>query len=343
MRNIHRPPVVTVKGFAELSAEDKIRFLLSYAVLAPSTHNTQPWKFRINKSICEIFIDESRQLPAADPLKRDMYISMGAMLKNLEIAAKAYGFFERIKLSNQSTNLVAEAVFKKLDQSPSKVSADCLAYLEAIRTRTNYRGPFKSENLPEIAEKNIKSAGEGVGIHVIKNRSAIKDIAKITADGLQSAYSRPEFRKEISAWIKPNSSTKKKGIPGYSLRMPMLTSHIVPRIIRFKDIGPKLAMLNYKSFITAPAVVILASRKEDPRTWLKIGQTAQEIFLKMEQSGLVCSIFVAAVETSSLQPKLKKLAGIKNDAKPQFLFCVGQPVLPKVYSPRESVKSKMLI
>jgi nitroreductase len=27
--------------------EEKLRFLLNYAVLAPSVHNTQPWLFRV--------------------------------------------------------------------------------------------------------------------------------------------------------------------------------------------------------------------------------------------------------------------------------------------------------
>lgn len=37
--------------------EEKLRFLLNYAVLAPSGHNTQPWLFRLNPedrvSACE--------------------------------------------------------------------------------------------------------------------------------------------------------------------------------------------------------------------------------------------------------------------------------------------------
>lgn len=36
------------ENFPEMGEiEEKMRFLLNYAILAPSSHNTQPWKFSI--------------------------------------------------------------------------------------------------------------------------------------------------------------------------------------------------------------------------------------------------------------------------------------------------------
>ncbi|MFN9911868.1 MAG: nitroreductase family protein, partial [Pirellulaceae bacterium] len=42
------------------SMPDRLRFLLQYAVLAPSSHNTQPWKFRIESNRIDLFMDETR-------------------------------------------------------------------------------------------------------------------------------------------------------------------------------------------------------------------------------------------------------------------------------------------
>ena len=42
---------------------DRMRSLLSYAVLAPSSHNTQPWRLEIT--------DRRLALPANDPDDRD--------------------------------------------------------------------------------------------------------------------------------------------------------------------------------------------------------------------------------------------------------------------------------
>ena len=35
-------------------AEEKLRFLLNYAVLAPSGHNTQPWLFKVRNGEVEL-------------------------------------------------------------------------------------------------------------------------------------------------------------------------------------------------------------------------------------------------------------------------------------------------
>jgi len=44
------------------SSTEKMKFLLRYAILAPSSHNSQPWKFRIPDSEINIFADKDRWL-----------------------------------------------------------------------------------------------------------------------------------------------------------------------------------------------------------------------------------------------------------------------------------------
>ena len=40
-----------------------LRFLVNYAILAPSSHNTQPWLFRIGEQSLELIADRTRALP----------------------------------------------------------------------------------------------------------------------------------------------------------------------------------------------------------------------------------------------------------------------------------------
>ena len=77
--------------------EEKIRFLLNYAILAPSFHNTQPWKFSIKGNNIEVYADFTRQLPEVDPEKRELYISVGCAISNLLIAAEHFGFGYKLK------------------------------------------------------------------------------------------------------------------------------------------------------------------------------------------------------------------------------------------------------
>ena len=59
--------------------------LVYYARLAPSTHNTQPWKFVIGRREIDVFVDESRWLRVADPFRRELHISLGCAIESLRI------------------------------------------------------------------------------------------------------------------------------------------------------------------------------------------------------------------------------------------------------------------
>src|ERR1044071_2504628 len=76
---------------ADGNSEEKLWFLVRYAVLAPSTHNTQPWRFRIHGNVVELYADFARALPVVDPQYRELIMSCGAALLHLRIAIRYFG------------------------------------------------------------------------------------------------------------------------------------------------------------------------------------------------------------------------------------------------------------
>ena len=85
-RNIAESDFPFAKGRAE-----QLRFLVNYAVLAPSNHNSQPWKFCIHHDQMDVLIDKTRMLSFIDPHLRQMKISCGAAIGNVEVAGKYFG------------------------------------------------------------------------------------------------------------------------------------------------------------------------------------------------------------------------------------------------------------
>src|SRR5690242_14591323 len=55
------------------------------AVLAPSVHNTQPWRLHADEHTLDLFIDPERQLRVLDPRGRQMMISAGCALMNIRV------------------------------------------------------------------------------------------------------------------------------------------------------------------------------------------------------------------------------------------------------------------
>lgn len=68
-----------------------LRFVRA-AILAPSPHNAQAWRFGVGRSHIDIYADRARNTGAIDPFKREMYEGLGTALENLVLATQASGF-----------------------------------------------------------------------------------------------------------------------------------------------------------------------------------------------------------------------------------------------------------
>jgi nitroreductase len=78
--------------------EEMLRALLPYATRAPSSHNTQPWRFRMAGDAIELRADPARGLQAIDPAGRELVISCGTALYQLRAAARFHGFAPEVEV-----------------------------------------------------------------------------------------------------------------------------------------------------------------------------------------------------------------------------------------------------
>ena len=248
---------IDLDKFYTLSRPDRIKFLLRFAILAPSTHNSQPWLFKIKEDSCEIYYDPGLKIPNGDPENRDLFISIGCAIENLVITSSYYKVFGSIeyKLSDAST-LVAEVFFNDLEGTST--SDDNLRPLvQTILKRVNARGIFKPEPVPKDVYENVFSEVSrdydigNIDIKFISGQQ-MNNLAKLTAKGLQLAYKSKPFRLEMSGWFRNSFTRRKDGLPGYALKMPTLVSFFFPTLVKYKDVGAKLASLNERSIGSAP-------------------------------------------------------------------------------------------
>lgn len=316
--------------------------ILSYAILAPSTHNSQPWLFKIKSDSIEIYSDPAIQIKEADPKGRDLYISLGCAIENMAMAAKYLGIFKNlIYRVGEMPNLVAELFFE--DKRIKNESYRSI--FDTIPKRVNARGLFTPMAVPpDVFQKFTaisKEYGNGkLTLHFITGKEDIKKIAKLTAEGLKIAYKSSSFRKEMSQWVRNSLTRKKDGIPGYSLRMPFLISFIFPYLVRMFDIGKKLGFLNYISLASAPAIAIITSRGETREDWLDTGRLAERLMLEAQSRGMHTSIFVASLEVGDLYKEVQKVLGTTDT--PNFLCAIGKIKGKFRHTPRHSVEEKLI-
>jgi hypothetical protein len=80
----------SVSGFSGVALSQE---LVRYATLAPSSHNTQCWKFALNDNGRSITIlpGLARRCPVVDPDEHHIFVTLGCATENMIQAALAHG------------------------------------------------------------------------------------------------------------------------------------------------------------------------------------------------------------------------------------------------------------
>lgn len=94
------PPAVAVAAWQGPDGDLELRrWALSYAILAPSSHNRQPWLADLREpDSITLRVDRQRLLPETDPWFRQVMISQGTFLELLVMALRERGVQPQVEL-----------------------------------------------------------------------------------------------------------------------------------------------------------------------------------------------------------------------------------------------------
>lgn len=81
---------------------DVRRWALAYAILAPNSHNRQPWRVDLREpNAITLYVDRTRMLPMTDPWFRQIVVSQGTFLESLALALRERGLTPEVRLFPQ--------------------------------------------------------------------------------------------------------------------------------------------------------------------------------------------------------------------------------------------------
>lgn len=287
--------------------DEKIHNILSIARFAPSVHNSQPWLVENKGTRLVILLDRNHALPASDPTGRQVTISLGIFLEAISIAASTVNLsFANVVLQQNSV----EINFKKA--SPKRNSDQTKELVNLLKSRSSDRSIYS----PIEVKQRIVSEVQGlttpdVNVHLITDRSFIRVVAQLTAQGISLALSSPKFRHELKEYLIVPWSKKRRGIAVQSLYLSPLIAVLQPWFIE-KGIGLAAeSNLERKRWESASGIVIITGRGDMPEYWLKAGRSYLRTSLIIEREGLSQATSAAIVEASNFHEDIEALLGTR--------------------------------
>lgn len=344
------------KFYALKSIEEKIKFLLNFALLAPSSHNTEPWKFKVCGNELEILADFSRRLPESDKDYRMIYISLGCALTNILIAADYFGLDYEIVWNNEIKATVPYSalkiiftphIFKKdegfaLEIAKAVKPMELVDLFNAIKKRRTNR--FFYKNIP-VSEKYLNEFKKlsnhfEIVVDFVSDEKLKSEIAEIMGEGMKRIMSQKPFRRELAAWLRNNLTLKRDGMPGNGHRMNLFTSIIAPHILRNIDVSDVEREKAIKRVLNFPAVGIISSKEDNPLNFIYAGEILEKLALAIKSAGMDMSIMVAIIEDKESRAKLKNV--LNSPFLPQMFFGFGYVERPAPKSPRRNLQDFLL-
>jgi hypothetical protein len=315
---------------------DKARFAVGYAILAPSSHNTQPWKFAIIGDELLLMADRSRSLPVVDPFDRELVISCGAALFNLRVVFAHFGVPVEITTFPQAVepDLLARISFP----SGGRVTAELNELFVSITERTTNRQAFAEEELPNdfLASLRAASAAEGIDLGLLHSTADRACVAALVAEADHRQFADPHFRHELAHWIHPSRSFD--GMPAYAPVLDELTAIATPIVtlaIRTFDLGSGVAASRERLIQRSPLLAVFSTHVDDNEAWLLTGQALERVLLLAAKSGYQASYLNQPIEIPELRARLA--AETRVGRYPQLMVRLGHgPIVP--HAPRRPLE-----
>jgi hypothetical protein len=317
---------------ATASAAEVSRAALEWAVLAPSGHNTQPWRFRLTAhddatADVELYADRRRRLPVVDPDDRALVISCGAALGFLTAVLSEWGLdaATRTLPDTGDPDLLAVVTVDVRDRRRS--TSDQVT--RAILARRTNRNPYDDTPLDDtlITRLAAAAADNQALLRFVTHRDETTLAADLVAEGDRIQMHDPAFRRELAEWVHHNHSAATDGVRGQAFGIPDLVSHLGPFVVRTFDQGERQGAKDRNLVLTAPALAVLATTADTLRDWIAAGRALAAVLVTATSAGLSVAFMNQPVEVPALRPRLAD--GLQLRMTPQLLFRIGRaPEIP---------------
>ncbi|HLC69560.1 MAG TPA: hypothetical protein VJH75_00745 [Patescibacteria group bacterium] len=325
-------------GYKSLSPLEQLKYLSLLGHLAASSHNTQPWRFKIDQTAAEIkiFIDGNYILSASDVDGRQTVISIGCAIQNIEYGAAYFGQDTKIKIinenkedfkpSNAKNKLIPVASITVVAaENPVQPSYDLKTLFKRKIMRAEY--DEKRTLSPELGETIKGYEKDNLKIHLVTDRLRRLMIGEFQAQADNYVINSNKFSRELGSWLLPNGTDSFIGMPGFGFGLKddeaeRLHKGLLGEQPLYPEDGLKFATGGKIGIEKSPAICFITAADDSIADWIATGKILQQILIVATEHGLSTAIHAGISEVAMIN-KLFSMTFLHSTQKIMTLVRIG--------------------
>jgi tRNA threonylcarbamoyladenosine dehydratase len=302
-------------GSAALSPELRDR-LLYYAWRAPSPHNAQGWRIEAVGPTFTVSRDPARQvLREFDPDGREGDLACGAVVANLCVGARAFGFDVEVRW-RPAGDVAADVTLRPASPQPADADEMAQARLRALRCRAMNRSPYRPDPVADSVIEGLQATAsrDGFTLSVLTDRGGIDRMAAVAGRAGAMKLMHGPTQAELHALMRftPKAAARARDgldlelffTPTIAARFAAVATH--PRVLEAAAPLRAAEMIirgtDEAPLRSAPALCLLHADSLEAETFLRGGACLEEIALDVTEAGLAMALHSAPIEVGLSHP-----------------------------------------
>ncbi len=303
-----------------------MRELVRYATLAPSSHNTQCWRYRLAEEAITVLPDFTRRCPAVDPDDHHLHVSLGCAVENLAQAALANGLQAQPHVEAEP----AQGIRVVLEPTRAVATALYRAIPERQCTRSAFDGrPVANA---ELALLERAGTGDGVRVLLLTGQDVMEKVLAYVVEANTAQMRDPAFVEELKRWIRFGEDEALR--TGDGLFSATSGNPVVPRWLGSLLFGMFFTEQSendkYARHIRSSAgIAVFVSDTDDRAHWIEAGRCYERFALQATALGIRNAMLNQPVEVPAMRPRFADAWGIVG-GRPDLVVRFGRgPAMPR--------------
>jgi hypothetical protein len=287
--------------------------VLTLAIRAPSIHNTQPWRWRVNAASLDLYSEPEMQLHSTDPDGRDLIVSCGIALHHCVVALAAMGWQAKVHRLPDPADPCRLATIEVRPHVPDHADIALAAAIPRRRTDRRAYSPWPVAG-GDIAQMAARAARSGV---MLRQVDAVDKMRTIVAQAVWDHITNTEYLRELTTWTGRYGSIA--GVPARSTPPSDHTAPIPGRVFA----GPGLAQPSgVAPADDGSAILALGTEQDDRLARLRAGEATSIVLLSATAMGLACCPISEPLEIAETREAVRADV-FGASGHPQMLLRIG--------------------